>query len=375
MIIILPAAVTALAAVAYLVTALSVPAVFRAKVRRVFGLVTIAVAVVSLGATSLLVGGVVSGVQGTAGGSYGTLEVLLLLSLAVPTVRTASVPVAVLGGALAHLAITTWVLRDWSHDTVRGIVGGCLFWSIVATCGVVGSVYLRALDMRRRNSVENARRQQRLELAGDLHDFVAHDVSEIVALAQAARFVAKQNPQAALDTLAWIEEAGQRALRSMDQTVHMLRTDEHDDGGRHAVQGLGELPELVERFACSSSARVHLEIAAGVDAVRREAVATVHRVVVEALTNVRRHAPDASEVRVKVARTADTLTVEIVDDGTERRASSGRAERRGGLGLPGLAERVESLGGTLRAGARDGGGWRLAAELPVGDADGEQTAA
>ncbi|GAA3038626.1 hypothetical protein GCM10020000_16030 [Streptomyces olivoverticillatus] len=74
-------------------------------------------------------------------------------------------------------------------------------------------------------------------------------MSEIVALAQAARFVARQNPQAALDTLARIEEAGQRALRSMDQTVHMLRTDEDDDGGRHAVQGLGELPELVERFA------------------------------------------------------------------------------------------------------------------------------
>ncbi|GAA3038620.1 hypothetical protein GCM10020000_16020 [Streptomyces olivoverticillatus] len=99
------------------------------------------------------------------------------------------------------------------------------------------------------------------------------------------------------------------------------------------------------------------------------------RVVVEALTNVRRHAPDASEVRVKVARTADALTVEVVDDGTERRALSGRAERRGGLGLPGLAERVESLGGTLRAGARDGGGWRLTAELPVGDADGEWAAA
>ncbi|MBD0742212.1 sensor histidine kinase [Streptomyces sp. CBMA152] len=139
-----------------------------------------------------------------------------------------------------------------------------------------------------------------------------------MALAQAARFVARQNPQAALDTLAWIEEAGQRALRSMDETVHMLRTDEDDDGRRHAVQGLGELPELVERLASSSSARVHLEIAAGVDAVRREVVATVHRVVVEALTNVRRHAPDASEVRGKVARTADALTVEIVDDGTEQ---------------------------------------------------------
>jgi signal transduction histidine kinase len=361
---ILPVALAALAAVAHPATALVAPRPLGARYRRVLGLVTVVAAVVSLGVTVLLVGGVASGVRGTTGGTYGTFEALLLLALVVPTVRTAPIAVAVAGGALSHLAVSTWVLRDWSQDTARGVVGGCLFWSITATCAVVGSVYLRVLDQRRHVSVIAARRQQRLELAGDLHDFVAHDVSEIVALAQAARFVGEQNPHAAQETLARIEDAGLRALDAMDRTVHMLHADEDDGGQRHAAQGLDDLPRLVERFAGSTPARVHLEIAAGVRTVRREAAATAYRVVVEALTNVRRHAPDAREVEVTVGRAAETLTVEVVDDGT-RRPAAGRAERRGGLGLPGLAERVESLGGTLRAGPREGGGWRLAAELPV----------
>jgi signal transduction histidine kinase len=364
---ILPVVTAALAAVVHAVAALAVPATARALVRRMLGLVVVVVAAVSLGVTVLQVAGIAHGVPGTGGGTYGTFEVLLLLGLIVPAVRTAPFPIAVAAGALAHLAVSTWVLRDWSQDTVRGVVGGCLFWSITATCAVVGSAYLRVLDERRRTSIEGARRQQRLELAGDLHDFVAHDVSEIVALAQAARFVAEQSPQTAWDALGRIEEAGQRALRSMDRTVHMLRADQADGVARHAAHGMDDLPDLVERFAGATPARVRLEIAAGAGGVRREVAATVYRVVVEALTNVRRHAPDAREVAVTVGMSADTLTVEVVDDGLERRVSSGRAERRGGLGLPGLTERVESLGGTLLAGARDGGGWRLAARLPTAD--------
>ncbi|MEU3350895.1 ATP-binding protein [Streptomyces sp. NPDC037389] len=364
---ILPAVSAALVALAHATTAFLAPAASRGRLRRMLDPLAVAAATVSLGVTALMVAGVAHGVLGITGGTYGTFEALLLLGASVPTVRTAPLPVAVTSGAFVHLAVSTMVLRDWSQDSVRGVVGGCLFWSITATCAVVGSAYLRVLDDRRRASVAGARRDQRLELAGDLHDFVAHDVSEIVALAQAARFVVAQNPHAAADALARIEDAGQRALRSMDRTVHMLRADETDGVPRHSAQSLDDLPGLVERFAGTTSARVRLAIAADTGAVRREAAATAYRVVVEALTNVRRHAPDAREVGVTVAMSAGTLTVEVVDDGIEQRVSSGRAERRGGLGLPGLAERLESLGGTLRVGSREGGGWRLAAELPIAD--------
>ncbi|MGW0885630.1 sensor histidine kinase [Streptomyces sp. NPDC002671] len=362
---ILPVALAALAALAYPATALAVLPSVRARVSRWLSPAAVVVAAVSLLVTTLQVSGTARGMPGKDGGIYGTFEALLLLVLIVPTVRTAPLPIAVSAGALAHLAVTTWALRDWSHESVRDLVGACLFWSITATCAVVGSAYLRVLDERRRTSIDTARRQQRLELAGDLHDFVAHDVSEIVALAQAARFVAGQSPQAVLDALARIEDAGQRALRSMDRTVHMLRTDEEDDGKRHAAQTLNDLPELVERFAGSTPARVRLDIAAGASSVRREIAATAYRVVVEALTNIRRHAYDAQEVVVSVGRSADVLTVEVLDDGSGRRPPAGRAEHRSGLGLPGLTERVELLGGTLRAEARQSGGWRLAAELPI----------
>nr|WP_258545596.1 ATP-binding protein [Micromonospora provocatoris] len=90
----------------------------------------------------------------------------------------------------------------------------------------------------------------------------------------------------------------------------------------------------------------------------------VHRIVREALTNVARHAPHAAQVTVDVAREPDAVVVEVTDD-----ASGAAVEHRGGYGLIGLRERVEALGGTLRAGPRpDGAGWSVRAVVPNGRA-------
>jgi signal transduction histidine kinase len=101
------------------------------------------------------------------------------------------------------------------------------------------------------------------------------------------------------------------------------------------------------------------------DALPREVTTTVYRIVIEALTNVRRHAPAASQVTVSIQRTPATPGVEIVvcDDG--RGAGSLPVGRRGGRGLIGLTQRVEDLGGTLTAGPDDPTGWRATAFLPL----------
>ncbi|MGK5641398.1 sensor histidine kinase [Streptomyces sp. URMC 126] len=301
-------------------------------------------------------------------------------------------------------AVSTVMVRADAYDGVLEAVGQSVFLGAgPLAAGAVGSALYTARE-RRTRGVREARRAQRLELAADLHDFVAHDVSGIVALAQAAQVVHETRPEQVLPLLRRIEEAGVRALGSMDRTVRVLRDgDGSGDGGadgqgpgggdegsagtgapasdgggvRPAAHGLDEVPGVVDRFRASGTADVRLtdELPPGLRAeVPREVAATVHRFVVEALTNVRRHAPGTERVRVALAwepapegAPSSVLSVSVTDSGRGDGARTARplhGERRSGLGLAGLTERVEALGGTLTAGAR-GGGWHVRAEFPL----------
>ena len=133
-------------------------------------------------------------------------------------------------------------LRFLPSDSPLDAVGACALWAGGPAVAVVIGGYPRLAEFRRRDSVAAERRAQRLALARDLHDFVAHDVSGIVALAQAARFVAGADPARALDALARVEAAGLRALDTMDRTVAMLGDLAGPPG---AEPGLGDLPALL----------------------------------------------------------------------------------------------------------------------------------
>ncbi|MGI5336438.1 sensor histidine kinase [Streptomyces sp. CA-181903] len=308
---------------------------------------------------------------------------VLLVTRALPPRRAAGFWLAL--GA----AVSTLLLRAGAYDGALEATGQSVFLSAgPLAAGALGTALYTARE-RRARGVREARRAQRLELAADLHDFVAHDVSGIVALAQAAQVVHEARPEQVPPLLRQIEEAGVRALGAMDRTVHMLRDGDgglaataraatargadapvpDDAGARAAAYGLDDVPGVVERFRASGTADVRLtdELPPGRRAdVPREVAATVHRVVVEALTNVRRHAPGAERVRVVLScgggPAGSSLSVSVTDSG--RGAVPRAGERRGGLGLAGLSERVEALGGVLTAGGRAGGGWEVRAELP-----------
>jgi signal transduction histidine kinase len=222
--------------------------------------------------------------------------------------------------------------------------------------------------------VAGARQTQRLQLARDLHDFVAHDISGMLAQAQAGQILAQRDPAGTGAAFRRIEQAATRALSSMDHTLRMLGDDGADGSiGRAPLPTLAELTDLVDRFAAAGTARVRLHIdpeltgAGAAAGPPREVAATIYRVVVEALTNVRRHAAQASRVEVSLRRTAVGFAVTITDDGAA--PAAGPIGRRGGLGLPGLAERVQALGGTLTAGPAESGGWRVAVVLPASTVD------
>ena len=224
--------------------------------------------------------------------------------------------------------------------------------TVLAWCGaVITGLGLRLLDDRHRVATEEARRDERLELARELHDVVAHHVTGIVLQAQAARVIRDSGQ---LDeSLADIETAGSEALAAMRRVVGLLR-----DTGDAVSSGTGPegLSELVERF---DGPAVRLRLPAGSPVWPQEVTSTVYRIVQESLTNVARHAPRASSVEVSVGQDRSAITVEVVDDGPPVRA------HRGGYGLVGMRERVEALGGSLFAGPRAGPGWAVRARLPV----------
>lgn len=332
--------------------------------------VLVAIAVISIGVT---VTGLLDTTADDGFAVVGVVEMAALVWLVVLLARTAPPRLAWPAGVLAGVAQGALVLRDLPGVGWLDAIGSTAFVGLASVAGGVGGVYLRSLDARRVRAVADARRTQRLALARDLHDFVAHDVSGIVVQAQAAQVVAEQDPAQVLSALRRIEDAGLQALAAMDRTVHMLReADGPDDRAedRQPQQGIGDLPALVERFSeTGGGVRVRLDVDVP-DEVPREVGSTVYRFVVESLTNVRRHAPDATEVVVTVHPAAADgkpgLTVAVHDNGTGEAASlARRGGDGGGLGLHGLTERVEALDGHLRAGPPAGGGWTTEAFLPV----------
>ncbi|WP_157181109.1 sensor histidine kinase [Actinopolymorpha alba] len=261
--------------------------------------------------------------------------------------------VAVAGGGLAVVVGATLAALPMSSGVIPTM--NAVTW----LTGVALGLGLRRLDARRVAVAAKVRRSERLVLARELHDVVAHHVTGIVVAAQAARLVARKYPERVDGSLADIEGAGSDALAAMRRVVGLLRDTED---AAPAGSGTEQLSALVDRFAGQGPA-VRLELPAGEPTWPPEVTSTVYRVVQESLTNISRHAGQAHAVRVRVAQDRESVTVEVTDDAPAPGPS--RYPRRGGYGLVGMRERVEALGGTLVTGREPGPGWSVRATLPL----------
>ncbi|HEX6420701.1 MAG TPA: histidine kinase [Acidimicrobiales bacterium] len=337
------------------------------------GLVAMAAALVSLAATGGIVAADRVGAR-SAVAAVTAVEAAGLLVLVVLAVRHAPASQAAGAVAAAAVAVGLSVARFEPPPAAATVAAGAVTWG-GAVIGAGGAgLYLRSLDRRRRLAVVAAQDAQRLQLARDLHDYVAHDVSEMLALAQAGQVVATGDPPVAR-ILRSIEDAGQRALASMDRAVHALQGAVDREGSPAAgPPTLADLPVLTRRFAAASGVAVDLVVDDRTwDAVRAaptESSAALYRVAVEALTNVRRHAASARAVRVALRAMDATggrraaLELSVTDDGRAG-AAPAAAGRQGGLGLAGLAEQLRDLGGTLEAGPRAPAGWAVTATVTL----------
>lgn len=293
---------------------------------------------------------------------WGGGEAIALLVLLSQVLLRAPARTAAVLGPLLGLGCMAVPVRDTDPGRFT------LLFSVLTVVVGAYSLLLRLQSVQRVRDLRAVRTAERLELARELHDLVAHHVTGIVVEARAARFT-KVSAERAAEIFGRIETAGDEALGSMRRLVKILR--ENDDGettsGHGAtspVAGLADIRELTERFS-RSGPPVALYIEEGLETrLPGHVAATAHRIVLEALTNIGKHAATATAVRIGLRTVPVGLEVRIADDGGHPAKLSDNA-RGGGYGLAGMAERAEALGGSLTAGPTPEGGWLVTAILPL----------
>ncbi|MEV6236088.1 histidine kinase [Lentzea sp. NPDC051838] len=270
----------------------------------------------------------------------------VLVTRKIPRLRAAAAVTA-----LTLVSVHAAILRPGFYLERRDAV---LFVSLLAVIAVGIGVVLRMRDASKAAlaaaAEDRARRDERLDMARELHDVVAHHVTGMLVQAQAALVVGEQDRARAYEMLPGIVDGGTDALGAMRAMVRTLR----DNGTSTATSDLtADLQQLVERSGLPVRSSIELTTD-----VRPELGRSVLRLVQEALTNTRKHAANATSVEVEVRLTASAVLLSVVDNGTARPAHSG------GFGLVGMQERVHELGGRFFAGAT-GDGWLVTAELPL----------
>ncbi|HEU5470472.1 MAG TPA: histidine kinase [Actinophytocola sp.] len=236
---------------------------------------------------------------------------------------------------------------------------------IAVFAAVVAGLWLRAQDREHTRSVTGARQAERLALARELHDVVAHHVTGIVVAAQAARLVADRDPAVATGALEKIESSGEEALTAMRRLVGSLRGA--DVAGSSTATATGDLAADIRALVAGfTGPTVHLELDLPAT-LPHEMGRSVLRLVQESLTNVAKHARGATSVFVGITEGRGEFGPElhlfVNDDGR-----SDPAARSEGYGLVGMRERVELLGGWFGAGPAGDGGWVVKVALPLWEA-------
>lgn len=286
---------------------------------------------------------------------YGDLAVLVAVYTVVAhDPRTPAVAGAVgIAAAGLTLAIVRWVV-----GTDAGAASAVALGAMVALPIAFGLV----VRSRRRAVVatrESAARGERARISREMHDVVAHNLSVMVALADGARMTVARDPAEAERAIAQVARTGRDALDEMRTLLGVVQEHDAGDPLLRPQPGIAQLPEVVDAVR-ATGLHVGLHVDAGAPLPGGLGL-TVHRVVQEALTNVLKHAPEATRADVVVRRTGDDVAVEIRDDGPPvpaRRPGDGR-------GLQGMGERVALHGGRLDAGPAPGGGWHVRTTLHV----------
>jgi len=250
---------------------------------------------------------------------------------------------------------------DGAWPPWRRVAGHALALAIVGLVAELAGERSKRFAEMRRSVTETRRRHasdERLRLAQELHDVLAHDVSLINVQASTALHLFDTDPERARAALGAIKEVSHETLQELRSTVSALRYEDEEAPLRPAA-GLADLDELAAR---SNAAGLQVDVTrtGEVRPLPARVELAAYRVVQEAITNARRHSGAATAV-VVLDYSPDAVGVSVVDSGRGR--PDGSVD---GHGLVGMRERVEALGGTLTTGtAADGGGFAVRARIPL----------
>jgi signal transduction histidine kinase len=318
-------------------------------IRRVWPLPALALTAVALGLATL---------TGMAWGNGGVAFMLPLtftlytVGLLAPRRRALTALIVCLAGTAAAISFTAT-----PPITLQLVVFG---WLLLFMAWAAGRA-MRARRAYAASTAEGLARQavadERLRIARELHDIVAHSLSLISVKAGVANHVARERPEEAQDALRIIADTSRETLIEMRRLLGVLRS-ESSDPELAPSPGLAGLPDLADR-ASLAGVRVDLDVRGGgrlPDGVEL----SVYRIVQEALTNVVKHAAPAN-CRVSVDTDDHEARIEIVDDGPGMRVLPGPVR---GHGLIGMRERVMMYDGAFTAGPRAEGGFAVSARLP-----------
>ncbi|MBW8799747.1 MAG: two-component sensor histidine kinase [Streptomyces sp.] len=311
---------------------------------------------------------VVEGVTGDPRAPVAMAAVIALFTVAATTDRrttlraglltmTVLTTAAMVAGPLPWYAQENLAIFAWTG------IGATAGDAVRSRRAVVQAIRERAERAERTREEEARRRvaEERLRIARDLHDVVAHHIALVNVQAGVAAHVMDKRPDQAKEALGHVREASRSALNELRATVGLLRQSGDPEAPTEPAPGLHLLDELADTFR---NAGLQVEVARADQGTTLPAAVDLaaYRIIQEALTNVQKHAGPHAKAEVSVVRVGPHIEVTVLDDGSGEDTAP---EEGGGHGLLGMRERVTALRGTLTTGPRYGGGFRVHAILPV----------
>jgi len=276
---------------------------------------------------------------------------------------------------LLELTVVTGLLLfaggGWWYDAVfaSGMVAAALGLGLYAAArrAYLAELHDRAerLERERDQQAALAAAAERARIAREMHDIVAHHLTVMTTLAEAAIAASATSPERATDVMRSVAATGRRALADTRKLLGVLRQRPGQDPGEalQPVPDLAQLDTLIEQVR-SAGLDTSLEIRGQAPDMPAGVQLAVYRLVQEALTNTLKHGGAGARARVRLRYLPGELLVDVDDDGS---GSAAPAPAGVGGGLLGMAERIRAYGGDVRAGPRQPAGWAVSARLPLDD--------
>ncbi len=284
-----------------------------------------------------------------------------LYTIAAQRPQRAAIVAAAIVEVGAALAAARWEGGDAGPISHFVLLSGMTTSAVVLGVNIrTRRAYLAALEDRaarleaeRDSRAQLAAASERARIAREMHDIVTHNLAVMIALADGARFVVDSEPIEARAAMRQVSATGRNAIAEMRRVLGVLRAD--PETGLQPQPGLNDLDGLIDQVRAAGLV-THLTVTGTPFPLGPGPQLCAYRVVQEALTNVLKHATDATSAAVTLEYCDNEhVVVEIVDDGRAERA----ADVSRGHGVTGMQERAELYGGTAQTGPRPGGGWAV----------------